>query len=303
MSFTLFGGDFAQPGSVIRSAAQFGFDELMTMLLDMLDPEPDTVTWSLTAEDEVAANSGINLYGDGEPDSVQVQAPSSVVQSGGFMTDRPATTPTSAGPRIVTIEHTFDSKHREHNIGLVVVVLELMRRASKQLRRRPKLRFQYGDHNFPVWLGEYTVRPTEGYWPGTRHPKRVQISVQCIEAFTHALQRADSRPPETSWIRLPAGHSFELIAALRYGDPDLGVLIRRTNPDMLEEDPGQLLRLLEPEHPAMQEPVIPRAPAFLERYAELTQAKAEARLGRQAASWSDFAAEVVIDESAPLIWE
>jgi len=85
--------------------------------------------------------------------------------------------------------------------------------------------------------------------------------------------------PETRYVTLKAGETFESVALDVYGHPRFGDLLRRINPkvSMFGERPNDEVRAYEASHSFMQQDIEPQAPAFATGYADIIQAVCEDR--------------------------
>ena len=90
---------------------------------------------------------------------------------------------------------------------------------------------------------------------------------------------------ETTYRTVGGGEDFEDLAMARYRDPYIGILLRRTNPDVsvLGLRPGDTARMLDDDDPRILESVEPVSPALLGDVEELLQRMAEERLALRGA--------------------
>lgn len=83
----------------------------------------------------------------------------------------------------------------------------------------------------------------------------------------------------------------------------MGVIIRRINPDILEEYPGARIKILDRGHPKVRTSTAPASPIFLERYAELVNAAAERKAEQGAVSWAALEAEATVADGTPSLYD
>lgn len=242
------------------------------VLLRALFGDAKDHSWELEAADWDVQNK-LELYipGQGIPDRFEAADAVSVVTSGGWLTFDPSTTPTTKEAPGWNLEQTWVAPDRTVDLKPLCVALELLTRRHVDLGRPPKMRLRYLHVDEDVWVNTCTWTTPHATFPGTSNPIAVKASLQLVRAHEHTLTEAPLFPRETSWRTLGAGETFEDVALEKYGDPAYGVLLRRINPELLEEYPGAKVKLLELDHPDMQGSLDPIAPCFLEDRADILQ--------------------------------
>lgn len=273
------------------------------LLLDWLTPDARASTWSLEAIDDAIATGEYFLMGQGRPDSFRETAQNTVAVAGGFLTFDPTTLPTGGSPGSWEIEQTYAAPDTGVDLKGILVRLRNLRQRHPALRRPPKLRLSYGGVDETVWLESFEHAVPEGYWPGTDLPIKLQVRLRLVKARQHKLRAKPLVPRETTYRVLGDGETFESVAAEVYGDANLGDLVRRINPEVLEESPGVRLKLLDRDHPKMRASLAPRAPCFVERRAELAQAMAKERLEWSGAGWDVHGDLAEAEDGAAVLYE
>ena len=244
------------------------------------------------------------VLGRNAPDGFTVTRSVQVATGGGFLTDKPSTTPTSSQPAGWAFESEFVSAHSDDNLIDLDAALQRFADRAESGRNFRKARLVYPGAGVDAicWLTSYegVYGPS---WPVSGLPTRLLVRLSFVLATEHAFTAQSLRPRETTWRTLNPGETFELIAGEQYGDPGLSVLLRRINPTVLLETPGERIKLLDRDHPRMRESAAPRCPAFVERFADTVNAIARARAGRSAGkAWTALARLREPDPTEPLVY-
>lgn len=244
----------------------------------------------------LARDSHMTLIGDVQPDAFRVITSTQIAVSSGFLTMDPGTMPTSGDPVGYELEHLYASQDREHDLSPVVHALKAWRSPHARLNGQlPRLRLSYGPiKSERVWLASAQYEFPHGMWPGTERPVAVLIRLTLTIARSKRLRERPIRPPETKWHTLTHGETFEDLALAHYGDISVAPLIRRTNPALYEEYPGARVKLLDADHPDMQEPSTPVAPCFAEDFHGTVSDIAAAHLERSGAAWDAISSKSTV---------
>lgn len=175
---------------------------------------------------------------------------------------------------------------------------DLLRMATKQPRlgRRPLLLCSWLGYSMECWLSNYEPEWPHGVFQTTGNPRALVATIGVVRARQRSLETtsADALEPQTRWVTIGEGETFESVAYAHLGDPTLGVLLRRINPHVRlgGEQAGDTIRVLERSHSEMQQPIAPVSPPFVGSYAKAFQAFAEARLTAQGPSLAELEAEL-----------
>lgn len=191
--------------------------------------------------------------------------------------DRPAVQYVAGGRRTVRIRSTLSSGHQLDDIRLQLDTLIAMGRKDATLGRAPRVSLTWGELEIE---GFATVRHRiEGWWEVSGWPRRVDYELEIVEAFELDLDGSGSASSgETQHLILAEGETFEVLGLRHLGDPLLGELIRRENPETAAgEVAGDRVKVLERSHPRMRARVRPTAPSLigLEDGADVAEVLAE----------------------------
>lgn len=287
-----------------QAAAELAASFIGAGLLSWFRSRYDSVaTWALSSEDDVFSLAGITLEGDGPPESFRQVDVVNVVPASGFQVHEPVTMPISSEASSWDLTHLYVSDNRTQDLRIVERILRQYRTVQRELRRQPILRLQYGDLNERVWLVSLETEYPHGTWPGSDIPIALRISARFTRANLRRLRERPRRPRETTYRVLRAGETFEDLALEYYGDPEMGVVLRRINPDLLEEYPGARVKVLDRDHPKVRESTAPAGPAFMQRRSELVNAIVAAKAERGAPSWAALEAEAVVSDGTPSLYD
>lgn len=290
LGFTIPGASPAQ-----QAVSELGVSLLTSGLLTLFRSRyTGTATWQLAPEDDLLSLAGLTLEGDGEPESFRVVRTTNIVTSSGFQVFEPATTPVSREPDAWDIVHLYAAEDRTQDLRIVERVLVAYQSVARELRRQPLLRLRYADTNERVWLASVETDYPHGMFSGSDVPVALRVSMRLVRANIRSLRERPKRPRETTYRVLRAGETFEDVALEFYGDPEMGVALRRINADILEEYPGARIKILDRDHPRVQESTAPSAPCFIERRAELVNAAVARKASRGSPSWDALEAEAVV---------
>lgn len=304
-------GLFSAAGGVVGSEAAQAGQELTDVLLsaaagallDWLYATSPMPTWELEPVDTLVNYGTCHLRGQGPPDSFTEAGQNTITTSSGWQTFRPSTAPANGAPPAWDLEQTYVATDRTVDLGDVLTRLRTMRDRNKTLRRPPKMRLTYGQFCEEVWLETYDHAVPEGYWPETTRPIVLKVRLRLVKVETHALRTKPLFPKETSWRVLGEGQTFEDVALDAFRDPEIGLLLRRINPEVLEESPGTKIKILQRDHDKMQDALSPKAPCFVQDFATTVQAIALERLDLTGADWAALEDLGDIEEGAPTLFE
>jgi hypothetical protein len=220
--------------------------------------------WTLTSADPEVL---VALEGQFQPeDGAEYGSAPNLSDSATAGSDRPTVQWVHGGSRRISIRSAFYSLNMLDDIRSKLDALEALDAKDPTLGRAPRVTFAWGDLTI---TGFATVKKRiPGWWAVSGWPRAVIFDLEIVEApaldFTGSGSVSGSG--ETQFVTLGAGESLELLALRFYGDPLLGELIRRENPDLAEgETAGDRVKVLEREHPRARGPVVPTAPSFLDR--------------------------------------
>ena len=158
---------------------------------------------------------------------------------------------------IITSDHCFD------NIQPLFETFQRLNVRDAVLGRAPKVDFLWKDVSARGYVSQLNLRVV-GYW-ATGFMRAFAFDLQITDAPDLRLDLSSPTPGETQYLTLGAGETFEWLALHHFGDPLLGELIRRENPELASsrETAGDVVRILEADHPRMREEVEPVSLPFL----------------------------------------
>lgn len=217
--------------------------------------------WLLTtAHDDSRAAPGARVTLTGWTDAVEDQRRPVLGGSTSTGAAGPVVQWVAGGARRVAWRARWAAADTSEDLEPTLRALDTLRARDSVLLRAPLV---YVVH--PQMAGCYGLVETADYsvvswWPNGQ-VREVVADLAVVEVRRVELEVELPGAGETLWTVLADGETFESLAARLWRDPLRGDLIRRTNPDVVEE-PAARVRVLEREHPKIASPVRPVAPAF-----------------------------------------
>lgn len=198
---------------------------------------------------------------NGYTDNVDDDRPATLGGSGSLGAESPVVQWVSGGARRIRFRSRYVADDSETNIDPKVAQLRRLRERDPQLLRAPRVRF-HAPGVLPL-VGYASVSlQVVGLWPNG-WTREVAFEVEIVESRSVTVQTVEVAAGETLWADLRSGETFESLAARLWRDPLRGDLIRRANPAIATaEAPGDLVKVLEREHPRSSGPVRPAAAPF-----------------------------------------
>ncbi|MGB0684936.1 MAG: hypothetical protein ACPGQD_01910 [Planctomycetota bacterium] len=275
--------------------------------------------WGLTS---VETGDLIAIRSPGEnPIRIMFSGP---VQGRGNLTDTKAgAVPGPPGITMVSSSAKFVAEHNGDDLRPLFRDLIKLITPVPRLGRRPlvtadwadtfavegwveRLSFSWPDGAFEVGPNDVTEIPivrdvanlfsSLGGGIPTGFPRSFRVDWTLKEAQDRAFEVTGApRLQQTKHIRIGSGETFESVAWDHLRDPMKGILLRPLNPQVAVrgERPGDVIKVLDRTHPAMREPVAPRAamfqgPAWRTRLQEI----AEDRLSQGSVRFEDLEVEL-----------
>lgn len=253
------------------------------------------VLWRLTSDDPE-----VDLYLEGQwrpDDGVAEQAPATFSATVSPGTAAPTVQWIAAGARVLEARISFVAPDFQKDVGAELATLRRLEAVDPALGRAPRVIFEWGELHTIRGFATVKIRTTS-YWRATGRPREVMADLSITQAAPIDVEETGATG-ETLYRVLGEGETFELAAASIYANPLKGELLRRVNPDLAtrREQAGDLIKILEPDHPSMKGR--PRPLAFCyqgdheQQIRELSEALAQRRLSVR--SW-DSLPEVVSGE-------
>lgn len=220
--------------------------------------------WSVVSADPEVS---IFLEGQFQPeDGAETGSTPNLGESATAGSERPVVQWIHGGSERLSLRSSFYSLHLLDDIRAKVETLEALVARDPTLGRAPRVTLTWGDQTV---TGFATVKKRiTGFWPVSGYPRAVVFDLEVVGAPALDFKGSGSiaGTGETQHVTLGAGESLEGLALRYYGDPLLGDLIRRENPELAHgEAAGDRVKILEREHPRARGPVVPTAPCFLDR--------------------------------------
>ena len=187
----------------------------------------------------------------------------------------------------------FDSRIRA-NTNLVSIQAEVdtllrLNQRDPGIGRAPRVVWAWGIYAVTGFVTALQVRPTRYWVTGL-----LQEAVFSIEITPAPDETESASTGETQHLSLARGETFETYGARYLGSPLRGELIRRINPRNAgrPEQPGDVVKVLEREHPLMRGPIEPQAAPFQDAaWEDLVQGLGESRgVTEQGLSWASLPA-------------
>lgn len=240
--------------------------------------------WRLTFADDDPALKGIDgqalyvYHGDG-PDSVRyAYAEDTVVVATQAPEPHAFTVP--GQPLRVEVSATFRATDFLTDLAPIRRRLERMREVIPSLGRKPLLRWEYGDDVVTGQLASLEIEPSTERWiNGALTAFAVRFSLIRRRELQPDYATPSAPEPSTVHLTLAVHETFEWIAAKLLGDPDLGAVVRRYNPQVDDEEGGQEVIVLPRGHSANRRALEPVSAPFVGAWKEHHQVLAEGLTG------------------------
>lgn len=198
------------------------------------DPIRSVKQWYFIVQEDCANfQRGSRIASQFTPQQVQRNLGENVVEGGGFSRESPIIQWVGGMLESFTFEARFFSEHSQDNTAAEKLEqLELLRKRDSTLGRPPLLAFYWGvaiPDGFPCLLDSMgTISYDEIREDGTIRGFTCQITVKRFTEYqleTTPVSQGERTPVYVA----KHGDTYESIAAWRYGDPLLGVLLRQMN--------------------------------------------------------------------------
>jgi hypothetical protein len=207
--------------------------------------------WVLSVEDTTASCASIVIVGQGVAQggiNYRRSLESNQTASPGDF--RPAVAIT--GAQADTISFTASWMASSILDDMEAIARDILTLADKDpvLGRTPILRLTAGDISELVRLTSVDVTFSEGKWALTEKHTGLDVALSLV---AHNEKSFSSLPyePETTEVILGETETFENLAWRYYKDPLLGLGLRRCNPTVLLEAPGERILVYETNHSMM----------------------------------------------------
>ena len=149
----------------------------------------------------------------------------------------------------LTLEARFFGRHQFENIQRSVDALRKAVKSDPKLGRPPLWDFIWGSivHETVVIASVGNLVYRSARWDGSLQDATVQLTLRKYVKFEIAKSDPDEREHNTFYVRAKRGDTYEAIAAARYGDPQIGELLRRQAPDKPFLSPDDEVMVLDEE--------------------------------------------------------
>jgi hypothetical protein len=243
--------------------------------------------WRVTSLD---AQVFLELVGQYNPEEgIDIVKAPSITESSTPGSPVPSQSWTKGGAEHWRFRSVFNSPHNLADIREEIGKLETLQKLDTLLGRAPRVRLEWGDHV----LDGFAVLQLRhhGFWAITGLPRGMSFELDIVEAPILDFEDQGSTG-ETQYVVLGRGESFETLGVRYLGDALKGELLRRANPEIADgEGPGDLVKVLEREHPSMRvKSIRPTSPPFLDP-------------AQDESTWQPLVTELATTRSRGLAWE
>mgnify|MGYP006908232912 CR=1 FL=1 len=185
-----------------------------------------------------------------------------------------------AAPLPVSLQAEWRAEGPEDDISPFARDLQRLAKRNQSLRRQPIVDFAFGSVSLRGIITALRIDYTDSIYDGPQ-PRHLAFvaSLTIRRKRPRRLERSSRFQRETQIRILGAGEDFELLAVRTYGAPELGIVLRRENPqiDVNGEQEGDVVRVFERGHRKLRQSIEPESPALLGDSADLVQTLAETR--------------------------
>jgi len=259
--------------------------------------------WRLSYVDDVPElkapdGSPLYVYNGYGPDAVTYTYEEGTVVVA-TMAPEPDAATVPGQPLRVEVTSTFVARDLLEDLSVVARRLEQMREFVPSLGRKPVVRFEWGETAVVGQLASLRIEPeTRRMMNGNLVAFRVQFALLRRREPTPEYISPTTPEPSTVHLELGAHETFEWAAWRILRNPDLGIVVRRYNPDAGDEEGGARIAVLPRGHSAHGAPLAPVSAPFAGAYAPELQRHAE-RLRGGMRRWAALPAELTGEEGPP----
>jgi len=199
-----------------------------------------------------------------QPDQgIEYSAPPNLAQSATPGSAAVAVQWVNPGPNVCRFASVIRSKHIADDQRTRIAALDALDAVDATLGRAPRLLLSWGEYEIE---GFASVRKRiTGWWPVVNLPRQVNFEIEIVAAAELSIEGSSGGTGETLYRAIVDGETFELLAQRAYGDPRKGDWLRRLNPGIVPPVAGDLVKVVERQHPAVQGIPRPSSPPYLDR--------------------------------------
>lgn len=201
------------------------------------------------------------------------------VEYGGWADGEGSSSAGSNSPKKLSLKLQVDAQYASQDLTELIQTIERFNTRVVDLGRKPLITLSVGTQEVTGHFARLVITQRNGLWPNGS-PRSVEIDVEVARAKQVSAERwqPSRQEPETRYVALSAGDTYETVSALVYGHPRLADLLRRINPElsMFGERVNDEVRAFEAEHTFMQQDIVPQAPPFATGFGDIIQAYCEA---------------------------
>jgi hypothetical protein len=188
----------------------------------------------------------------------------------------------ASNPRSVRVTAEWRADDSSQDIRPHKRDLEKLHNHDPDLGRPPRVTFEWGSvERLTGIITSMEITWVDGLFATPPYyPRAFVVDFMVQRQLSRQFEFGTRFARETTNRTVGDGEDFEDLAWDRYGDPYLGILLRRTNPGVSQFglQRGDTVRLLDADHPDMLESVEPTSPALLGDVEGILQSMAEERL-------------------------
>ena len=147
----------------------------------------------------------------------------------------------------------------------VLDTFEYLVEKDDKLLRPPTCDFQYGKNVFLKCIVEEisNVQLSEARKDGKLRSVKAHFKLKEYVPFDlEEAGSAEEETAETRYVHAKDGDTFESLAAVEYGDALKGEVLRQRARGVVDLEVNDVVKLLDPDHPAILAPVLPKAIPF-----------------------------------------
>jgi hypothetical protein len=187
---------------------------------------------------------------------------------------------------------SFYARDAFEDLSPVEQRLEQMREDVPSLGRKPLLRWEWGERSVVGQMSQLRIQPeTRRMISGNLLGFSVQFTLIRRREILPEFITPSTPEPSTTHVQLATNETFEWAAWRLLRNPDLGVIVRRYNPDVLDEEGGAQIAVLPRGHSAHAASLDPISAPFAKGYEEVLQDHA-ARLTGGIKRWAALPREL-----------
>ena len=239
---------------------------------------------------------GVTVRAPSEIRSIRVDTGTRAISIGGPLDGQLSSFRQASEPRKISLTAEWRADHSAMDIRPAKVALEKLARHDTNLGRPPRVIFLWGGaEQVDGEISELTFQWADGVFAvPPYYPRAFFATFSVSRKIPRFLESSARFQRETKSVTVGSGETFEGWAMKEYGDPYLGVNLRRTNPQisLYGLQPRDTIRMLGATHEDMTRSTEPISPALLGDPSEYLQRLAVERLSTTGPGYAALVAEL-----------